>query len=222
MKTFERALRRAQLPIDYSKGFNPHPRIIVGLPLSVGITTESDYVDFHFAEIIKPEDFLEIFNKQLPKGIKILDADIFKSKENIMALIDCAQYEIDISFCNEIKREKIDEMINKFLKEEEIIVNKKSKRGFKDVNIRPLIKELELKKVYLNYDNNNGEVENGNIVTLFIKVSAGIRDNLKPELLLKGFENFLGIQIKPINIHRTGIFIQGEAGYVDPLDESVL
>ena len=50
LKVFERALRRANIPIAYNKGFNPRPQIVFGLPLSVGVTSESEYADLEIYE----------------------------------------------------------------------------------------------------------------------------------------------------------------------------
>src|SRR5690242_15350351 len=50
MKVFERAIRRARLPIAYSQGFNPHPGMVFGLPLSVGVTSDAEYGDFEITD----------------------------------------------------------------------------------------------------------------------------------------------------------------------------
>ena len=70
MKLFERALRRANIPIAYS-GFYPHPVMVFGLPLSVGVTSEAEYADFEFESKIDPLKFMENLNRELPAGISV-------------------------------------------------------------------------------------------------------------------------------------------------------
>ncbi|MEN8906371.1 MAG: TIGR03936 family radical SAM-associated protein [Clostridiales bacterium] len=221
MKVFERALKRADLPIDYSNGFNPHPKIVFGLPLSVGVTSESEFVDFQFKDKIIPVDFIKRVNTQLPQDVETITAKEFDNNKNIMNLIERASYEIEVSFCKDINREEIDNLVEEFLNKNEIIVSKKAKKKLKDINIRPLVHKFELKKVYINNDNYNSFGKR-NIVTFFINVSAGTRENLKPELFIKGLMKILNIDIKIINIHRTGLYVRGETDFVNPLDDSVL
>jgi radical SAM-linked protein len=222
LKLFERALRRANLPIEYSKGFNPHPKIVFGLPLSVGVTSESEFVDIHFRNDLYPIDFIKLLNRQLPDDIEISEAKVFNNNKNIMNLIDRAHYEIEVSICDDLGKEDIKNLIKEFLNNKEIFVEKKTKKKVKNINIRPLVHKFELKKFYLNYDNFNKNLAKGNIITFFVIVSAGIRENLKPELLINGLISILNIDIKIINIHRTGLYIRGETDFVNPLDDSVL
>ena len=90
MKVFERASRRANIPIAYSQGFNPHAHLIFGLPLSVGVTSQAEYADIELTEILEPESFVTRLNKELPKGLIIIEAKARQSKVNIMASIGAA------------------------------------------------------------------------------------------------------------------------------------
>ena len=75
MRLFQRALRRSGLPISITKGFNPHPKISVSRALKLGIESDNEEAIFYLDRAdIKPEDFKERLNKQLPEGIKIKDA----------------------------------------------------------------------------------------------------------------------------------------------------
>jgi radical SAM-linked protein len=60
MRVFERGMRRANIDMVYTEGFNPHPKMVFGLPLSVGIISETEYVDIELKEDIEPG---EIKNK---------------------------------------------------------------------------------------------------------------------------------------------------------------
>ena len=75
MRLFNRALRRAALPITITKGFNPHPKISVKRALKLGIESEDETAIFYVDRFIEPLEFKERLNKQLPEGIKIRDAE---------------------------------------------------------------------------------------------------------------------------------------------------
>ena len=66
MRVFERALRRSEIPVAYSKGFNPHPQMVFGLPLSVGVTSQCEYADFKIEDNIEPNEFIQRLNDNLP------------------------------------------------------------------------------------------------------------------------------------------------------------
>lgn len=74
MRAFQRAIRRAALPIAYSQGFNPHMRISWGNALKVGATSEEEFAELQFERWLKPHELKERLNNQLPKGLEILDA----------------------------------------------------------------------------------------------------------------------------------------------------
>jgi radical SAM-linked protein len=76
MRAFQRAIRRADLPISYSQGFNPHMKISWGNALKVGATSEEEFAELQFEGWVKPQELKERLNRELPKGLEILDAFI--------------------------------------------------------------------------------------------------------------------------------------------------
>ena len=72
MRLWERALRRAELPLAYSEGFTPHPRVALAAPLSVGVTSEAELMDVFLSRWVAPQSFVTQAKKQLPQGLKIL------------------------------------------------------------------------------------------------------------------------------------------------------
>jgi radical SAM-linked protein len=74
MRSFQRAIRRAALPIAYSQGFNPHMKISWGGALKVGATSEGESAEFQLAEFIRPGDLQERLNRTLPPGLEIIEA----------------------------------------------------------------------------------------------------------------------------------------------------
>jgi radical SAM-linked protein len=74
MKAFQRAIRRAKLPINYSQGFNPHMKISWGQALKVGATSDQEYAELEMSRFIKPGLVMDALNRTLPPGLAILDA----------------------------------------------------------------------------------------------------------------------------------------------------
>jgi len=74
MRAVQRAVRRADLPIAYSQGFNPHMKISWGNALKVGATSEREAAELQFERWVKPDEVKERLNQALPKGLAILEA----------------------------------------------------------------------------------------------------------------------------------------------------
>lgn len=74
MRLFQRAIRRAEIPIAYSQGFNPHMKISWGQALKVGQASNNEYAVLQLEQQIKPHELQKKLNQQLPKGVEILDA----------------------------------------------------------------------------------------------------------------------------------------------------
>jgi len=74
MRLFQRALRRAGLPIVITKGFNPRPKFSINRALKLGVEAESEAAIFYLDADIKTEEFKNRLNKELPEGINIEDA----------------------------------------------------------------------------------------------------------------------------------------------------
>ena len=74
MRVFQRAVRRAELPIAYSQGFNPHMKISWGQALKVGATSEGELATIQIDGWLKPQEVMARLNQTLPRGIAILEA----------------------------------------------------------------------------------------------------------------------------------------------------
>jgi radical SAM-linked protein len=73
MRLWERALRRAGIPIAYSEGFSPHPRISLAAPLPVGVTSEAELMDIVVKKVVSPYFFIQNTKQQLPQGIEVFE-----------------------------------------------------------------------------------------------------------------------------------------------------
>lgn len=165
MRTFERAIRRANLPVHWSQGFNLRPQMTFALPIGVGLATEDDYVDIQLIEPVTPEDIIKKLNTNLPVGFEILAAaPIVPSKISLMSLVQAAEYRLE-SIGLAAAWHRIPET-------QPLLVKKFSKGRTLDVEIRPLILDLK--------------VESDTALTL--RVKAGSSANLRPDLFLEALK----------------------------------
>lgn len=143
-RLFQRAFRRAGLPLSYSKGFNPHPLLSFATALSVGYTSECEYFDVFLDEKIDADEFRSRVNAVLPEGVAVTKAvDAGEMKASLTTLMRSADYFARLDFDREVTSEELENALASLLTGE-IIVEKKTKGGMKDVDIRPLLISVKL------------------------------------------------------------------------------
>lgn len=224
MKVFERATRRSGLPIAYSQGFNPHPQMVFGLPLAVGMTSDGEYADFDLAREIEPDEFMSRLNESLPEAIRVTAAGRKKTKTNIMASIGGADYILEIYPSESLPLESAAEKLELLLKKESIKVLKESKgrdgrSTMKEVEIRPLVLETQLEalsQVPAGYEEFNSAF------VIKARFRAGNTANLRPELFIKALVEQAGIPSVVNRMHRKALYVEMNGMMVDPLDQAVL
>ena len=110
---YARALLRSKLPISYSEGFNPHIKMSFATALAVGVTSDSEYMDFELTQKLPVNEIFERLNRQLPKGAEIIKLKMLKGKVlKLMAAADLSSYEIQVPYNGQ--HEDVISSINKF------------------------------------------------------------------------------------------------------------
>lgn len=181
LRLYQRAIRRADLPIAYSNGFNPHQQMSFAQPLSVGWTSICEYMDIETTCIVDIDDFINSINECLPDGTKVIDMRKLEDGEkNSMASVEAALYYITLDNLNF----NLYNLMEKFLNKGELIIEKKSKHLLKQVDIKQDIFKLEI------IDND--------VLSAFI--AAGSNRNLKPDLLVKCFYMYNDMALNPCKI----------------------
>lgn len=185
MRAFQRAIRRTNIPIKYSQGFNPHQEISFASPLGLGIISEAEYMDMELEEKYDISSIINSLNEVLPCGIRVIEGVYIKDgAKKAMSIVTHSRY--IISFSTVDTDEKIiKNNITKFLEESSIITQKKQpKKNFqlKDIEIRPMIVQMELVSCH------NNQYE------LSCLLTSGSKQNLKPELLMEAFFKYLKLK----------------------------
>ena len=188
-RTFQRILSRAELPLWYTQGFNPHPKLVFGLPLPIGCESVCEMADIKLVRDMPTEDILARLHKAT-----VADLDFFACypAERKFADIDAALYEYVID--SDIDGEMF-EKIERVLSNSPLTVMKHTKSGEKEVDIFPMIKSFKLEKL-------NGGLK----ITALL--AAGSVQNLSPEYLLEALRKRLiflreeeNYSIKRLSIH---------------------
>ncbi len=132
MKALQRSFVRAGIPVKYSQGFNPHIEMSIVVPLSTGYETRCDLCDLDLMVDELPENFVESLNAVMPWGMKVLYAG---PADRPVREIACCAYEIVLPAG--------DTAAMKALFEQPVLLEKRSKRGRKEVDLRDYIKQLD-------------------------------------------------------------------------------
>lgn len=167
-RAMSRALKRAQIPLWYTEGFNPHPYMSFSLPLSLGVESLCESVDLRIIGDITNDEIKNRLNNVLPQDIKIVDVyDDFRDNSEIVY----SDYVYKFEFKD---NEAAFEKIKNVLSSDEIIALKKGKRGRKRV-----MKETNIKSFIDKY---SISIRN-DVIVLNIRLLAGPEKNLNPSLL---------------------------------------
>ncbi len=197
-RLLQRGLRRAGMPVAYSQGFNPHPQLSFASALSVGYTSDAEWVDVRLEQAIDPAAFAARMNAVLPEGFSILAAlEAPETLPTLTVLTKSAVYEVTAVTDAPVDSAVLQEKINQLLSGQ-IIVNKRTKAGMRDVDICPLVLGLAL------LPGNDGE-------NLRFSVS-GVSDaqgSLNVALLMQALFTACGTTGTLQSVHRTNLYFTG-------------
>ena len=139
MRLFQRAFKRAGLKLKHTQGFNPRPSVSIALPLSVGIESECELLDFDLeGESLSNEQICELLNNALIDGVKVKDVYDGGKKIGALSLLRCRiSMEYNRTVPN-VAAERIQELFCR----ESLVLPKKTKNGMQDQDIIPMIKRI--------------------------------------------------------------------------------
>lgn len=182
MRYFQKAMRRADIPIKYSEGFSPHQIMSFGAPLSMGVSGLGEYMDIELKEgsHISSKEAIKRLNEMMCTGMKVTKfLQIPDNSKPAMALMDTADFKAE--FKTEVKETDINAAIEKLMSKESILLTKVSKKKKKNqygkfvevettsvVDIKPFIYKLEA-------------IKNG----VYMHLSQGSTNNIKPAAVME-------------------------------------
>lgn len=183
---WERALRRAQIPLAYSKGFNPRPKIQVAASLPLGATGSAEIMDIVVTQPLQPEETLARIRPALPQGFELHSVEAIPLKApTLQHLLRQAEYRVTVE--TDLPPETLTARIAALLAADTLPQTRRRKKQTELIDLRPWLHELRVESV--------GEGE----VVLHMRLTAGAFGNLRPEEVLKA----LGLAENWAEIERT-------------------
>lgn len=189
-RAMSRAFKRADIPLWYTEGFNPHPYMSFSLPLSLGVESMCESVDIRIIDDIDNLEIKRRMNDALPDGLKVIDVyDNFR---------DCSE----IAFSDYVFKFQFDdnksalEKIKSVLESEQILALKKAKQGR-----RRVLKETDIKTFIDKYSISI----RGDVIVLNIRLLAGPDKNLNPSLLFDTIVRLIDMDFEWKSISRISL-----------------
>lgn len=193
IRLFHRTVRRADIPFVFSQGFNPHPIMTVSQPLSVGVTSDCEYMKVGFDGDFSNEELCDRINAAFPPGYTLLVSKKLDGKEIDITKINRAEYIVETEYSGNFD-------IDAFMTNTSLIVMKKTKSGEKESDIRPYIYDMTVA------DKNDTEI------VFDMTLAIGNEYNLKPQTVLDAMEKYTeGLKFGFSKLHRKNMTINGNA-----------
>jgi radical SAM-linked protein len=190
MRLWERALRRAGLPLAYSEGFTPHPQIALAAPLLVGMTSEAELMDVSLSRWISPQAFVAQIKKQLPAGINLLEVlPVGPNAPSLQSQIRFVEYRVEVE--TEKGCQEVESALQAFLSKKELPWHHHRDTGDRYYDLRALVEDLRLIDCQ------------DSMCVLEMRLRCDEKGAGRPEQVTKA----LGFSKHPKSIHRTNLIL---------------
>lgn len=176
-RTFNRVIKRSGIPVWYTKGFNPHMKLVFSSPLSIGSESVCEYLDLSMQGDISCEEIMDRLNRELTDELRITAAYIADRK-----FADIAWADYTIEMLTEKAGDELALGVEALFAKAPLNMIKSTKSGDKEIDIIPLIRKLS---AY--YDNEKGTV------VIKTRLSAVSTNFLNPEMLITAMKQKLGV-----------------------------
>ncbi|MDP2982900.1 MAG: TIGR03960 family B12-binding radical SAM protein [Candidatus Latescibacter sp.] len=193
VRIFDRVMRREGIPVAYSQGFHPHPKISFGPPLPLGMSSSAEYVDFSLSAPF--QDVGKTLARSLMNGMEVISVrPISEKAESLTKIITQAEYRVSCTL-----NEKAAENIGHLLECDHILIKRATKNGIKEVDVRPGIIDIVI-------------AGDGGGFTMILSMESG--KSAKPSEILELI--FCGGQ--PLMVTRTEQYAEVQGKRVSPLE----
>ncbi|MFN6566770.1 TIGR03960 family B12-binding radical SAM protein [Dendronalium sp. ChiSLP03b] len=202
MRLFDRVVRRAGLPVAFTGGFHPSPRISVANALALGATSSGEIVDFELTQVVEVDTFQKQLAQELPTDMPIYNVvqqDLKAAAASQM--IEAAEYLMTVAALCEATSAQWQDWINTIKAKDELWWEQTTKSGKSQlVNLRSRLFELEL------VETNNSKDES----TVVLRYVGSCRPDgllLRPEHILSMLEIVSGKEFQLLHIHRNQLVL---------------
>lgn len=192
-RLWQRAFTRAKIPIAYSQGFNPRPRMSLAVPLALGITSEAELMDIFCTKPVSPHEFNDAVSKQLPLGIQILQ--VYQVPLELLSLQSQVRYvEYKVEVESEKTQKDIKSAICNLLSLKSLSWHHQRDTGIRTYDLRALIDDIRLT-----------DWRDGSCV-LIMRLRCDSSGAGRPEQVSAA----LGFILYPQSIHRTKLILEAK------------
>lgn len=190
LRYFQKAMRRAEIPIAFTGGYSPHMIMSFANPLGVGVTSDGEYFDIELKEPITSAKAISQLNAVMVEGVEILEfVELGEEQKAGMSIVAAADYLSKVAKGTLPADWK--QRAETFLQQETITIWKKTKKSEKEVDIKPMIYRFEIQEDQV-----------------YMQVATGSVENLKPGLVMDAFLNYLGVDTETVSYvhHRLEVY----------------
>jgi radical SAM-linked protein len=192
-RLWERAARRAELPLAYSQGFHPQPKMNMAAALPLGFSSRCEVLDMRLEQDITLESLPTRLNSTLPSGLQVVDVEqVDERAPALQTQVLSAEYEVSLT--EAVDESDLRQKVDSVMESKSIL---RERRG-KMYDLRPLIEELTLTSAPLSLEGR------GHGVRVFMKLTAREGATGRPEEVL----DVLGIAFEGTRIERTRLIFQ--------------
>ena len=186
IKLWERLLRRAGIPLAYSHGFTPHPKITVASPLPVGFEGLREVMEITLTSPISPREFEAKVRPCLPEGLDIVQVEVAEDETlSLPQRVVASEYEVVLPDCQE--KDKLAQAVEELMSKGSLPFRREKGGKVREYDLRPLIKGLK--------------VTEGPGCALWMLLETSPSATARPEDVLKalGFEGYA--KIRRLKLH---------------------
>ncbi|HHV78715.1 MAG TPA: DUF2344 domain-containing protein [Firmicutes bacterium] len=192
-RAIERALRRAQIPVQFTEGFNPRMKLSFADALPVGMVSRAEWLDVHLKASVDPAEAKRRLGASLPAGVRVLE--LFVIPDNLpplTSLLEAVTYEATVRLRDCPDHGKL---IQHFLRQEEIRVERPS-RGV--IDVKGSLLDLR------------GEVRDGKLI---VYMTTSGEKTVRPEPVIRALDDFGGswLDLDSLRVEKTGMVFRGSS-----------
>lgn len=176
MRFFQKVMRRADIPIAYTGGYSPHMIMSFASPLGIGLSSDGEYLDIELVHPVDSREAVARMNEACVEGIEVISLRQISDEKKMSGMTILAGADYLVSLKKGSLPENWKDLFLLFMEQPSVRVMKQTKRSEKEVDIRPMIYQWELR-------------DSG----IFLQLAAGSSENLKPDLVMDTFLKYAGI-----------------------------
>jgi radical SAM-linked protein len=190
MRLWDRALRRAAMPMAYSQGFNPHSHISLAAPLPIGVTSGGELMDIFLERRVLPQVFIKAVSAKLPQGVEVMEVrEVWHRLPSLQSQVRYAEYRVEVESDRGLKEVQL--AIRSLLERKQLPWQHKRDKEIRRYDLRALVRDIWL------------EDWRGAECTLGMRLCHDSRGAGRPEQVPKA----LGFTQRPRAIHRTKLIL---------------